>query len=165
MVNGRVILLVVIVLGIWGAIGYQLYSGFVHSPAQGNSTKLNVNVPAIQDREYDLTFSYADPFLKKEMSTIMAPRVSEKRKTENLENEKKHLGIFVDWSKIEYLGVIYNASQGIPVAAVRIAGNEYFVRENQKIDIFTIVKIHDDSIQLSVQNQLNCVKRISKNDE
>lgn len=165
MANHRLVILIVIVLGVWGTIGYQLYSGFIHSPVKINSSKLNVSGPSVQNNQYNLTFEYTDPFLKPEVRKMTVPRVSEKKRTEHSEVKQGQLRIFIDWSKIEYLGVIHNASQNIPVATVRIFGNEFYVRENEKIDIFTIVKILNDSIQLSVQNELMYIKRNKKNDE
>jgi hypothetical protein len=155
--NGKLILLSILVLGIWGTIGYRIIAGL--DPAIDEVPRPVRVTPKVEaEAKIELALSYPDPFLGQRTLAPAIKKNSEVKVIVPKEDKKKPV-VLVDWSKVEYVGLIRNPERNVHIATLRIGGQDYFVKEGEQVDIFVVSKITKDSIQVMLNDQVNYIKR------
>ena len=153
-------LLVLAVLGVWGTIGYRIVSGL-----SDETNPIPVVRKSQPERDsvmhYPLSLSYPDPFLSQKVYAIVSEQTKSATQVPKLTapKENKPTTALVDWNKVEYVGMIQNPDRNVRVATIRIAGQDYFVKEGERVDIFIVSSISKDSIQVSLDDQIKFIKR------
>lgn len=161
--NKKLIILIVLVLGVWGAIGYRVYVALNVDEVPVVMRKRKVTTDTIAPTRYTLLLSYPDPFLKKahEVKQKVTPRPSTINKKQTIETPLQSAAdTYIDWNKVEYLGAMRNARTGVWIATIKIAEKEYLVREQEQVDLFSVTYIRADSI--GVKYNKNRVKNIKR---
>jgi len=105
--------------------------------------------------KYALLLSYSDPFLKgrerRDIVKAVQPVVRQARVVATTPAVAAPVRVaLVNWSKIQYRGVVYNPSRKRKMAALTINGTEHFLQEGEKGDGLNVLTITTDSIEVSV---------------
>jgi hypothetical protein len=107
-----------------------------------------VGAPLDTRDQYPLVLNYNDPFLKKRQ--IEKPKADVKvrvrKPTPVVITEPV---VMIDWSKVEYMGSIYNATRKTNVALLKLNGVETMVKQGASIDGFKVMDVRKDSCQLA----------------
>jgi hypothetical protein len=156
MKNKKLSILLILVAGIWGTIGFKIYQRLTDEPEKSRPQNRRITSDTVKQEVYSLLLSYDDPFLKKK---IVQPKPRVKKEIKITQPINVVPQITIDWSKIQYFGVLYNASKRIPTAAIKIGSTEYFVKEGSSVEGFVVSEILSDSIKFSIQNQSKYIKR------
>jgi hypothetical protein len=153
--------LLMLVVFIWGIIGYKVYS-------QLTDTVMIASEP-LQIKKYignstdsmHLVFSYPDPFLKNvnvkrtEPKHIVRVSSVQARQTPSVTKAT----FVIDWSQVKYFGVMSNASRAVKTGIVHFDNNDFFVREGDKIDVFSVLDVRADSIKLGCGNSTQYIRK------
>jgi hypothetical protein len=156
MKNRKLAALIILVIFIWGTIGYKIYSGLQRkdNPLRAVRSHQPENAKAAT---YHLSLSYPDPFFKRvDLAEKPVKRVTVKKIDVPVSSP-----VMVDWSKIQYMGLLYNASTKTHMAIVTIAGREYFIKQGEVVQEFLINEVDKDSIKVIFYNQSKYIKRSS----
>lgn len=147
-------LLVPLTFGVWGYIGYFIYSTINKDEyipeINVSKQKKHTNKPI--EKDYSLFLNYRDPFLGKissQQNTNKVPKAS-KPKTE-VNN--------TILNNIKYLGLIKNKEQGNIIASININHNDYLLKKGDKINGVEILKINSDSLQIKIENKNYYIKK------
>jgi hypothetical protein len=156
----KTVWLMIAVVAVWGTIGYRIYS----SLGEEDETEIRpwvrktAHVEASREN-YPLLLNYSDPFLKK-AAAKEKPKAQQQAKIVKPAKPVSSVPVvMVDWSKIEYVGSIYNASRKTTIATLRFNGKEYAAREGESVNEFKILSVKKDSCQLSFSGQTKYIKR------
>ena len=139
-----------IVLGIWGFIGWKIYAGLQgneaehiaalpHTPGTGNE-----HVPDT----FQLAANYRDPFLGK--SNIPSAHVaggSGNSKPSQLPKQA-NLPVAKNWPEVIYGGMI-RKKEGLPFALLNVGGQDHLVKAGEQAGEVQVLVIYRDSIQVS----------------
>jgi glutaredoxin len=150
--------LIILVLSIWGTIGYKFYKGR-DSEGMPETARVIKKVDNLSDTKdnYPLAFNYKDPFLKKEIEKNQVQKaVSVIKKNKPVISVPN---IIIQWENVEYMGFIFNASRNIKLASLRINGIEYMGKQDELVEGFKIERITSDSIQLSYGSQFKYITK------
>jgi hypothetical protein len=138
--KGTTVLLTIVLLIVWGTIGYKIYSN-THSSDAVVTTGLPVHFspPKMEESEdYSLSLEYDDPFIAK--------------KKEKKELEKCKVGNNqVNWPDIKYKGCIYHGKSVMGI--VDINGKSFFVRKGDNAENIRIVNIHKTTLDVIFNNE------------
>ncbi|WP_046744106.1 hypothetical protein [Kordia zhangzhouensis] len=141
--KGKTYLLLTIVLGIWGAIGYQIFSKLNPDDTPALAVNSEVNFSPKQTIEKD-TFSinseHRDPFLGK-------PYLQ--KKTSKIKHVSSSKKVSVVFPSIVYKGVISksdNSSQDIYIIAIN--GTQQLFKVGKTIDEIKLLKGSKKSISI-----------------
>ena len=152
-------ILMVIVTGLWVVVFYRIYVSFFTDKSIDipvNNTVVKKAVKADDDNTFVLKANYQDPFLGRFIVRRAAadgsvgsgnggsqpkPKVAPVKKEE----------VKIDWSFINYYGLIKNQQSNKQVALVSIQGREFMVAEGDQVDNVTFLKNFKDSIKVSYQ--------------
>lgn len=147
---------------VWGIIGYKIYSQLANSDVETVRKRAQMKKNSDNTAErLQFSLSYADPFLK----NVMVEKVEPKRAIQKVTLQAKRIPIqtkpvqLIDWSLLKYYGVMNNASRAVKTGIVRFDGEDFFVREGDRVDVFTVVDVRDDSIKLSFENSMRYIKK------
>lgn len=160
--NKKTVGLLLLVVIIWGVIGYKIYSQLTDDAVvtiQESTTMKKSDYPA--DESIHLAFSYADPFLK----NVMTKRVESKHTIQKTRLQSKRIKVeaksvpIIDWSLLKYYGVMNNASRSVKTGIVRFDDDDFFVREGDRVDIFTVLDVRDDSIKLGCEKTMRYIRK------
>lgn len=160
--NKKTVGLLLLVVIVWGIIGYKIYSHLASSDfgtvrKQTQMRKKNDNTA----ERLHFSLSYADPFLK----NVTVEKVELQRAIQKVTLQAKRIPIetkpvqLIDWSLLKYYGVMNNASRAVKTGIVRFDEEDFFVREGDRVDIFTVVDVRDDSIKLRFENSTRYIKK------
>lgn len=143
----NLVLLSILVILIWGFIAYRIYKGIQPEDLTANvQPEFPKEFVMADTLTYTLKLAYSDPFLKGD--EIEKPKVSRKKVSPltQMKSTKKEVIINIDWTRLVYLGSIYNASRGYSIATVSLDGKEHHIKSGDVIDDFEIIMISEDSI-------------------
>ncbi|MBT1705600.1 hypothetical protein [Chryseosolibacter indicus] len=160
MKNSKVTWLIILVIGVWGTIGFKIYRS-LNSDEQILTPTLPKKMTQVTTKEnYPLLLNYNDPFLKKNQlkkaSEIQLKTIAVSR---SVKREDQNRNVIITWDKIVYMGLMHNASKNIVVASLKIDGNDYIGQQGQLVNGFKIESIFKDSLQLSFGNQFKFIKK------
>jgi hypothetical protein len=155
----KTVVLLALVMGIWGAIGYQIYQHLSEQEPVIEYRRKSKTIVAVDSLElYELHLKYQDPFLKKITAKQNVP-IQKNVVVQKRVDVPKQQATVVAWGVIEYLGSIYNTTRQSLVAMVRINGVDYTSRQGQMINGFQILEIRKDSVEVMNGNQKKYIKR------
>lgn len=154
--------LLVLVLLLWGAIFYRVFSGLGADTDVTPTPKAVVpSRPAADVTDDTLLLNYRDPFL----SNVQEAPVMEEDTLVADYGYVEEAAPYVDWSQVQYLGSVNNRGNGKSVALVRINGREYMLTSGETVDGFTLVKQNGLSISMSYSGQVTTVAMQPGNNE
>jgi hypothetical protein len=153
-------LLIGIVILVWGWIFYKIFSSF---HASGSSPQLEIishQQPRDEQqpiKEFSLKANYRDPFLGKDYREVVPQKKSDRTK---LKPEIKVDPIpTINWSFIRYMGLIKNPDSGKKIALISVHNKELMISEGETISEVKCIKHYRDSIKVSYQGKVACIKR------
>lgn len=154
--------LLVLVLLLWGAIFYRIFSGLGADNEVIPLPKTTVSAKATTERADDdtLLLNYRDPFLSDVQEVIDMEDDSVIMDYEYVEEAP-----YVDWSQVQYLGSVNNSGSGKAIALVSINGREYMLTSGETVDGFTLLKQNGSSISMSCLGQVTTVAMQPGNNE
>ena len=136
-------LLLVVVLGIWGVIGYQIWTGLQHDTAEIKIQEVNINFNREANTAID-TFSIQtasrDPFL----GTL----TTKKKKSRVINPAKK-----IVWLPISYQGVVKKQGSKEQVFVITINGQQHLLKKGQSRDSVSLVRGSAKSIVVRYKKQ------------
>ena len=147
------IALIILVLGLWGAIGCKTINQFFFSKAQFvNDAKQNVtsNFTKIKKDTFNLETIQRDPFLNKSSikpdddsivkSIYIRPPLINKPITQPR--------LSVSWPSVFYYGYIKSKGKTEELILVKIENNLLKLRKNSEVNGLIIKKVFNDSIEV-----------------
>ena len=147
-------MLLVVVLGVWGTIGYKILNGVSPDLAEITQDNFDVSFNPKTNTEID-TFSIKnierDPFLgrlsqnKKKEKSISRNKATDKVK----ENE----------AVITYNGLIKKQNNSERVFVININNNQYLLRKGQIADSVKLVRGNEKEITIRYRNKNKTIKR------
>ena len=142
--------LLVLVLAIWGTLGYQIYTGLSSDPEIEVSQEVaRIRPLKVEKPEpFDIKADYRDPFLGKEPRKAASKRVTAVAKVSA-------------WDEVLvfYTGSLQNAQTGSRMYFVNIDGTDYILRKGQAQNGITLVAGNDDRITLKYKGRNKQFKR------
>ena len=143
--------LLVLVLLLWGAIFFRVFSGLGADTDHVPVPKAMVSTMPTMERTDDdtLLLNYRDPFLS-EVQDEPAIEVNTLAADDEYVEEIQ----YVDWSQVQYLGSVNNSGSGKAIALVRINGREYMLTSGETVDGFTLVSQRGNAATMSHQGQV-----------
>jgi len=158
MKNKKLTMLLVLVACIWGTIGYKVISQLNEDDLSPIEPRRFVAKGVSESKvEYTLSLSYVDPFLKKVTSS--SEPVKRRIVKQPVKVEPTVPPIIIDWSVVQYFGLVNNNTRKSKTASVKINANEYFVREGEMVDGFSVGIINVDSIKMMFGTSSKFIKR------
>jgi len=159
--NKRLLILLIMVILIWGVIGYKVYKHL-----EGDSVIDIQRPPRTMKQELPkesmrLSLKYADPFLK----NVIVKKGVEKRsiltamRKQSVKATTTSVPVHIDWSRLKYFGMMRNSSRQLKTGIVRVDNNDVFVREGEQVDIFTILDIGVDSIKVKHSLEIKYIRK------
>ena len=153
------------VIFVWGIIIYRVVKGLK------KDNEFTVVKKRVTPYKYEpvkdsfiLFANYSDPFLplveadKAENNKI--PSIAQNFSNENYQNNHPVERVpQIDINSIRYQGMIGNPEKKKKVAFLTIAGKEYTVKENDKIDGIVIRKITIDKISILANGKIEIIER------
>lgn len=138
-------LLLVLVLVVWGTIGYKLYSGLQEGDDAVTFTPKRFVGDTVQHEEYTLKLDYDDPFLKNgtKKNTAHAPRSIRRQ-----EKPSAVPAVIIPWESIRYFGMLQNTSRKNKTVSVKFNEEDVFLREGEEVGGFTVLEIQRDSLKM-----------------
>jgi len=139
--------LIVIVLGIWGSIFYQLFDWTKRPdiPALTEIQQPLINKDTVTE-EIKLLLNYRDPFLERKNRVVVSKSTLPLKKIKiKVEKNKK----VVNWPHIIYNGSISNKTANKALALLKINGRELLMKEAEMREGVEVWRIYSDSISLA----------------
>jgi hypothetical protein len=156
--NKKLLILSILVIGIWGVIGYRIYDQVQEdTPATVRPSRTPMQTVA-KTNTYTLSLSYPDPFLRQQVKPVAAAKKSVTPKVQRPVVAAAP-SVIINWSLLQYMGMISNATRKKKTAIVRYNGNDYIVGEGEKIDGFNVLEVHADSIRFGMDSQTKYIKK------
>jgi hypothetical protein len=160
MKNKKLAMLLVLVACIWGTIGYKIIAQ-LNDDVEIKPLRRAKSAQTEDVKTYDLSLAYVDPFLKKRILPVSETKRMISRPVKVVAPPEPV--VIIDWSVIQYAGLVFNNSRKIKMASVKVNGNDYFVREGDDIEGFRIADIHSDSIKILFSTSSKYIKRATNN--
>lgn len=154
------IVLIIIVLGLWGAVGYKTITqyffskGLILSTDQTDS-KLNLNL--INKDTFMLGHITRDPFLDKQYQMTNPIAIKQDQKVSNLNVSPKTVVSkpkeIINWPSISYHGYIKSNGKNQELILLKIDGKLFRVRKNDMVQQLIIKEVSNDSIGVIFNQQ------------
>ncbi|MFK7749799.1 MAG: hypothetical protein AB8B65_15490 [Kordia sp.] len=145
--KGKTYILLTVVLGIWGAIGYQIFSKFGTDDAPIVASNATVQFSPKQTIEKD-TFSintqHADPFLAKPY---------QQKKTTTVRRASKSKKEPIVFPSIAYKGVISKEQNAQNIYIVAIRGTQQLLKIGKTIQDVKLLKGNKKSITIAYKGE------------
>ena len=145
--KGKTYILLTVVLGIWGAIGYQIFSKLSTDDSPMIATNSNVSFTPkqiIKEDTFSINTKHRDPFLGKpyqQKQTTKVRRVSV---------GKKDAFVF---PPIIYKGVISKQQSAQNIYIIEVSGTQQLFKTGKKIQEVKLVKGNKKSITISFKGK------------
>lgn len=150
-------ILIALVIGIWGYVGYSLFQPEEEFVIQEVSEYDNTEVEDHKEASTQLDLDYKDPFLDRKILAIREkisrpptqPSNSYKRPIQPKPIVKKKGEEFINWPNIRYAGTI-NEYLGL----VKFNGKKIFVKKNDIFKDVRFVSFNNDSLKIEYKKKL-----------
>lgn len=142
-----------LVLGIWGAIGWQVYAAMKGDDAMAVNDIITGPIAETHSVIHDtftLLLDYRDPFLDK--SIKKAPPISTNRNNTAPKNSEPVVAK-VQWPAISYSGLVRQPNSDRMVGFLSVNGKTYFVKSGDVIDPISVGKITRDSVEIAMGDE------------
>ena len=152
------------VLAIWGLVFYKVFAGIdsEDTPSFVLPQKKSIQMATQKEEEvFVLLANYRDPFLGGTSKAISnSATASGKNSSGQLKKVKvKKEEEIIDWSFLDYIGIIFNKETQKKVSILMISGKEYMVNDRDVINEVTILRKERDSIQVEYKGLKRWVVR------
>jgi len=162
--KGVTYLLLAAVCLIWGIVIYRLISGMSDDETIdfAQSNEKFVDLDSVSET-YSLIASYRDPFIGK--STIVKTNTTPRTVVKIAKPVVPVPGIipkpviYIDWSFIQYQGLISNKGKAKLIGLVKIKGEDHMVSVNSTIKDVKITFLNKDSVGVIFQGQNRMIGR------
>lgn len=148
-------MLLVVVLGIWGVIGYKVYSALHPEMPKiipnKNPSKSFKRVPIAKKDTFSITMVKRDPFL----GTLYSPKKVSKKTTKST---KKVVNENIP--QVTYHGNIAKQDGIASIFVVSINGNQHLLKVGQKANDVTLLKGNSKEIFVRVNNTKKKITKI-----
>ena len=145
--NTKTYLLIAAVLGIWGAIGYQVISGLNPNETEAKQDSFDVAFNPKTNKSID-TFSIQtvdrDPFLG-----TLTRKVSTTKRKGTLKQTIKD----TTWLPITYNGLVKRQNSTQLVFVINISGTQHLLKKGQTINEVTLVRGTEKQIVVKYNNK------------
>ena len=143
--------LLVCVLIIWGLIFYRVFAGISSDDTSSFVLPPKQSLQTITQKEEDkfiLLANYRDPFLGSTSRAISNSIVSLNNFSGQSKSKVKKEKVTIDWSFLDYIGIVYNKENKKKIGLLVVSGQEYMVNDNEVVNGVTILRKERDSIQV-----------------
>lgn len=147
------IALIILVLGLWGAIGYKTINQYFFSKTQFIS-EAKLNIPShftkIKKDTFNLETIQRDPFLNKSSIRLVDNSIAERIyvKPQLINKPIIQPKLIVSWPSVFYYGYIKSRGKTEELILVKIENNLHKLRKNSEVDGLIIKKVFNDSIEV-----------------
>lgn len=159
-------LLIILVLGVWGAVAYKIFSHI----RKGDDTEqvYNFNNSKVDevfatDTQIVLSLNYPDPFLKGsrhnaggDMRTV-STKVNIRERIDPLYGQNTQSQVV--WPEIIYSGIVRNKKTNEALGLVQITNSSQLMRPGQDFGGVRLLELYSDSIRLNFQNQKKTIRK------
>jgi hypothetical protein len=138
-------LLLILVIGVWGTVGYKIIKGIQPElPPANNFNSFNNlnNITEIQKDSFKINPPTRDPFLDPASKTIKIEAPIKKAVQSNL-----------TWPNISYNGSIINAQNRQQLFIVNVNQEQFLVQKGQELLELKIIAGNEQKIQISYKGQ------------
>jgi hypothetical protein len=144
-------------LGIWGFVFYRIFKSSDSGESNIMPTSKRIAVEkSVPEEKYALIANYPDPFLKH----LKRPaRISSGIRRPVAPATPKTPPIPIDWSFIDFIGIVKNPIQKKKFYLINLRGHEILVAEGQQIDDVSIIKLFGDSLKVKYQDKFHFYKQ------
>lgn len=150
----------VLVIGIWGTIGFKILQGLSDETVSELPPVVRAAHIEVDSKDnYPLVLNYNDPFLKRPFRIIKQENSTPLPAKNIKPSVSAPPQIIVEWEKIEFLGIMNNTSRSSTIASIRIDGVDYFGKKGKIVNGFKIENIYKDSIQIAFGTQTKYIKK------
>lgn len=155
------IALLVLLIVIWGGVLYKHFgkSNVVVNPQENNINTVAYTPKATFSKDtFTLQLINNNPFKtaisvnKKYSKTIVTHKAKPKVKPKT--NTK------LEWPKIKYHGFVKSNNQNTPLILLNVDNVLYRKRVTESVKGITLVKVYNDSLKVSYQNNIKNIKKI-----
>lgn len=146
--------LLILVVVLWGVIFHRVFSGGDGASSPPAIASIQPT-PAVRQPIYDsLQLDYPDPFLGD--SGVDTVDLSDEGN--DVESEESAVEMpYVDWSQVQYLGLIHSDSDGKAVVLVTINGKEHMLKRGDTVDGYMLSGQQGSTIEISYQGQVTTI--------
>lgn len=164
--KGTQYILLLVVLGIWGMIGYRFFS-YLAPEEEKQEEKAYAPQSLTLGRlktEYSISCNYPDPFMKQERSSAPARWKAQPSSSSVVKDPKKKTAPKViqppanDFPSIQLAGVIANKQGGKKSAIVVLEGKEYSLAQGETLNGIRLAKIFSDSVLVTYQKKNKIIR-------
>ncbi|MFD0963846.1 hypothetical protein [Pseudofulvibacter geojedonensis] len=128
-------LLLVVVLGLWGTIGYKIISAL--NPEESEVLVENISVDFSPEKTKIDTFSITqvkrDPFLGKLSQSINKTNQFGNKNSKNNES-------VTPWPQIQYQGIVKKQGGSSKIFIITINQQQYLLKKNQEVERVKLIK-------------------------
>jgi hypothetical protein len=153
----KTILLVVLVSGIWGTIGFKIFRQMDDDGPVTRAVPRHLVRDTVVEERLHLSLAYDDPFLKTPPKKVALP--PSVKKVQIQKPKPAPPVVTVNWERVKYMGNVYNGTRGKLLATVKLDNVEYLLKEGQAFEGFTLLKIHRDSVMIGYEKSKKYIKR------
>jgi hypothetical protein len=150
----------IVVVIVWGVIGYQIYQVIEGSSAVIiPRTKITTSIDTLSAEPYQLIANYRDPFLKNKGGLQ-----KKSTGTQNIKPVKINTTITstpVNWNAFKFLGTVENEDTKDRVALINFQGKMMMLKKNDAVEGFNIIKVYKDSVQIGFKTQKKTISKKS----
>jgi hypothetical protein len=150
------------VLIVWGLIFYRVFAGMNSDDTASfviPQKKSSQSTTQKEEEPFILIANYRDPFLggvsRPISNAISTVNNSSRQFKSNLKKSKE----VIDWSFLDYIGIVNNKETKKNVGLLIISGKEYMVNDGEVINGVTILRKERDSIQVEYVGEKKWVTR------
>lgn len=161
-------LLIAGVVVVWGLIFYRVFSGLDSGEDTVIAMPKRKVIKQTQEKEEEvlvLFANYRDPFLGGTSRAISVTRTdaygsntSSIPRKPAVKKEKQE-EVPIDWTFLDYVGIVQNKETKKKVGLLTISGKEYMVNEKDQINGVTILRKERDSIQVNYSGKDKWIRR------
>lgn len=154
------IVLIIIVLGLWGAVGYKTITQYFFSKGliiNTDKTNYKLNLNLINKDTFLLENIPRDPFLDEQNHTINPIVIEQYPQISILKVSSKTVDLkpkeIIRWPSISYHGYIKSNGKNQELILLKIDGKLFRVRNNDIVQKLTVKELTNDSIEVSYNQE------------
>ncbi len=159
------IVLIIVVLGLWGTVGYRTVNQYFFSKkliikTMDLNKELNAN--QINKDTFQMENSIRDPFLNKQDQSMVP---STKKIYSKSLNIKKNVAQtfkpkeFINWPSISYHGYIQSKVNNEELILVKINEKMHKLKINEEVEGVTLKKVYKDSIEFVFNKEKKIIQK------
>jgi hypothetical protein len=153
-------ILIVVVVIVWGVIGYQIYQVIDGSAAVIiPKAKISTPIDTLSAEPYQLIANYRDPFLKNKSG--LQKKSTGSRNIKSVKINTTVASAPVNWNAFKFLGTVENEDTKDRVALINFQGKMMMLKKNDAVEGFNIIKVYKDSVQIGFKTQKKTLSKKS----